>query len=177
MFWTSPFNASLSFFALALVIGPIGTSNGSLAWLRLVLGWSASIGVVQQQQQESASWASTAGRWSHLSYLVKFCNIPYFHYIYNYFPTIWYVKIQVIFFLQFSYKSLLKFPPKFWQSLPYIGRSQVIDIYPVYTSNISHLITQSWPNRPGSQSHKHHHHHHNHNIYNIHWTINISIEE
>jgi hypothetical protein len=28
-FWTSPFNASLSFFALALVIGPIGTSNGS----------------------------------------------------------------------------------------------------------------------------------------------------
>jgi hypothetical protein len=43
MFWTSPFNASLSFFALALVIGPIGTSNGSLAWLRLVLGWFASI--------------------------------------------------------------------------------------------------------------------------------------
>jgi len=48
MFWTSPFNASLSFFALALVIGPIGTSNGSLAWLRLVLGWSASfyVGVI-----------------------------------------------------------------------------------------------------------------------------------
>ena len=44
MFWTSPFNASLSFFALTLVIGPIGTSNGSLAWLRLVLGWSASKG-------------------------------------------------------------------------------------------------------------------------------------
>jgi len=42
MFWTSPFNASLSFFALTLVIGPIGTSNGSLEWLRLVLGWSAS---------------------------------------------------------------------------------------------------------------------------------------
>jgi hypothetical protein len=42
MFWTSPFNVSLSFFALALVICPIGTSNGSLAWLRLVLGWSAS---------------------------------------------------------------------------------------------------------------------------------------
>jgi hypothetical protein len=42
MFWTSPFNASLSFFALAVVIGPIGTSNGSLTWLRLVLGWSAS---------------------------------------------------------------------------------------------------------------------------------------
>jgi len=43
MFWTNSFNAYLSFFALALVIGPIGTSNGSLAWLRLVLGWSASI--------------------------------------------------------------------------------------------------------------------------------------
>ena len=42
MFWTCPFNTSLIFFALALVIGPIGTSNGSLAWLRLVLGWSAS---------------------------------------------------------------------------------------------------------------------------------------
>ena len=42
-FWTSPFNASLSFFALALVIDPIGTSNGSLAWLLLVLGWSASV--------------------------------------------------------------------------------------------------------------------------------------
>jgi len=34
-------------------------------------------------------------------------------------------------------------PPKFRQSLPYIGRSQVINIYPVYTSNISHLITQN----------------------------------
>jgi hypothetical protein len=44
MFWTSPFNASLSFFALTLVIGLIGTSNGLLAWLRLVLGWSASQG-------------------------------------------------------------------------------------------------------------------------------------
>ena len=42
MFWTSSFNASLSFFALALVIGPINTSNGVLVWLRLVLGWSAS---------------------------------------------------------------------------------------------------------------------------------------
>ena len=36
-----------------------------------------------------------------------------------------------------------KFLPKFQQSLPYTGRSQVIDIYPVYTSNISHLITQN----------------------------------
>ena len=43
MLWTSPFNASLSFFTLALVVGPIGTSNGSLAWLRLVLGWSSSL--------------------------------------------------------------------------------------------------------------------------------------
>ena len=42
MFLISPFNVSLSFFALAHVIGPFSTSNGSLAWLRLVLGWSAS---------------------------------------------------------------------------------------------------------------------------------------
>jgi hypothetical protein len=28
VFWTSPFNASLNFFAFALVIGPLGTSNG-----------------------------------------------------------------------------------------------------------------------------------------------------
>jgi hypothetical protein len=27
IFWTNSFNASLSFFALALVIGPISTSN------------------------------------------------------------------------------------------------------------------------------------------------------
>jgi hypothetical protein len=38
----STFNASLSIFALALVIDLIGTSNGSLAWLYLVLGWSSS---------------------------------------------------------------------------------------------------------------------------------------
>ena len=43
MFCTSSFNASLSFFVLALVIDLIGTSNGSLTWLRLVLGWSSSI--------------------------------------------------------------------------------------------------------------------------------------
>jgi len=47
---------------------------------------------------------------------------------------------------------------------------------PIYTSNISHIITQSQPNRLESQSHKHHPHH-NHNIYNIHWTTNIIIEE
>jgi hypothetical protein len=97
--------------------------------------------------------------------------------VYNYFPMIWYVKIKVMFFIQFSYKSLPKFAPKFRQSLPYTGRFQVIDIYPVYTSNISHLITQSRPNHFGSQSHKHHHHHHNHNISNIHWTTNIIIGE
>jgi len=42
MFWTSSFNASLGLFALALVINPLGTFNGSLAWLTLVLGWSSS---------------------------------------------------------------------------------------------------------------------------------------
>jgi hypothetical protein len=54
MFWTSSFNASLSLFSLALVIGLIGTSNGLLAWLRLVLGWSASIrlGIDQQKRHE-----------------------------------------------------------------------------------------------------------------------------
>jgi hypothetical protein len=51
MFWTSAFNASLSFFALALVIDPIGTSNGSLAWLRLVLGWSASEGGIIKREK------------------------------------------------------------------------------------------------------------------------------
>jgi hypothetical protein len=89
--------------------------------------------------------------------------------VYSYFPMIWYVKIRVVFFSQFSYKSLPKFPLKFRQSLPYIGKSQVIDTYPVYTFNILHLITASRPNHPGSQCHKHNHHHHNHNIYNIHW--------
>jgi len=39
--------------------------------------------------------------------------------------------------------GMLQVSPKFWQSLPYTGRSQVIDIYPIYTSNISHLITQN----------------------------------
>ena len=37
----------------------------------------------------------------------------------------------------------IQVPPKFQQSLPYTGRSQVIDIYPVYTSNNSHLITKN----------------------------------
>jgi hypothetical protein len=41
IFRTSSSNASLSFFAVALVISPIGTSR-PLAWLRLVLGWSSS---------------------------------------------------------------------------------------------------------------------------------------
>jgi hypothetical protein len=38
MFWTSPFNASLSFFALDLVIGPIGTSNWSV-WVLFLQGF------------------------------------------------------------------------------------------------------------------------------------------
>jgi len=79
-------------------------------------------------------------------------------------------NISNFFYTQFSYKSLLKFPLKFWQSSFYTGRFQVIDIYIVYTSNISHLITQSQSNRSGSQSHKYHHHHHNYNVYNIYWT-------
>jgi hypothetical protein len=36
-----------------------------------------------------------------------------------------------------------KFLPKFRQNLLYTGRSQVINIYHVYTFNISHLITQN----------------------------------
>ena len=76
-------------------------------------------------------------------FINSFIVTPYtFICVYSYFPTIWYIKIWVIFF-QFSYKRLPKFPPKFQQSLPYTGRSQVIDIYPVYTSNGSHLITQN----------------------------------
>ena len=50
-------------------------------------------------------------------------------------------NFQVNFFIYIQVPP--KFLPKFRQSLPYTGRSQVIDIYPVYTSNISHLITQS----------------------------------
>ena len=50
-------------------------------------------------------------------------------------------KFQVIFFLYIQVPP--KFSPKFRQSLPYTGRSQVIDIYHVYTSNNSHLITQN----------------------------------
>jgi len=74
------------------------------------------------------------------------CNNPDFlHFVLRYFGN-----FQVIFF---NIQVPPKFPPKFRQSLPYIGRSQVIDIYAVYTSNISHLlITQLQPNRPGSQS-------------------------
>ena len=101
-----------------------------------------------------------------LSFNIRLVTPRTFTCIYSYFPTIWYVKIRVIFLyicIQFSYTSLPKFPPKFRQSLPYIGRSQVIDIYHVYTSNISYLITQSQPNCLGSPSHKHHYHH-NHNI-------------
>jgi hypothetical protein len=74
------------------------------------------------------------------------CNNPDFlHSVSRYIRN-----FQVIFF--FDIQVPPKFPPKFRQSLPYTGRSQVINIYPVYTSNISHLlITQLRPNRPGSQ--------------------------
>jgi len=65
MFWTSSFNASLIFFALALVISPIGTFNGSLAWLRLVLGWSASIfSIISSKGLERAYWDKTFELWS-----------------------------------------------------------------------------------------------------------------
>ena len=109
-----------------------------------------------------------------LLYISMFLQVHPIHHVtfhtflcdYSYFLMVWYVKIRVNFFFQFSYTSLPKFPLKFQQSLPYTGRSQVIDIYHVYTSNILHLITQSRPNHPESESHKHHHH--NHNIYNIH---------
>jgi hypothetical protein len=45
IFYTSPFNASLSLFALTLVIGPIDTSNRLMAWLRFVFGWFSSISI------------------------------------------------------------------------------------------------------------------------------------
>jgi hypothetical protein len=51
-------------------------------------------------------------------------------------------NFQIIFFYIYI-QVPPKFLPKFQQSLPYTGRSQFIDIYPVYTSNISHLITQN----------------------------------
>ena len=62
------------------------------------------------------------------------CNNPDFphpisRYIGNFQVNFFYIYIQV--------------PPKFQQSLLYTGRSQVIDINPVYTSNNSHLITQN----------------------------------
>jgi hypothetical protein len=77
MFWTSPFNASLSFFALALVIGPIGTSNGSLTWLRLVLGWSASLCLHKQHRSIDRFFNnrhSTIRNKKTYSYFFLFCN-------------------------------------------------------------------------------------------------------
>jgi len=50
-------------------------------------------------------------------------------------------------------------PPKFRQSLPYTGRSQVINIYPVYTSNISYLITQNHDSIIPSLNPTHYHKH------------------
>ena len=52
-------------------------------------------------------------------------------------------NFQVNFFFFCDIQVPSKFLPKFRQSLPYTGRSQVIGIDPVYTSNISHLITQN----------------------------------
>jgi hypothetical protein len=74
--------------------------------------------------------------------LISYCDNPDFLHSFS----LYIGNFQVIFFFD------IQVPPKFRQSLPYTGRSQVIDIYPVYTSNISHLlITQLRPNRPGSQ--------------------------
>ena len=44
---------------------------------------------------------------------------------------------------KFFFYIYIQVPPKFRQSFPCTSRSQVIDIYPVYTSNNSHLITQN----------------------------------
>ena len=52
-------------------------------------------------------------------------------------------KFQVNFFFYIYIQVPPKFPTKFRQSLLCTGKSQVIDIYPVYTSNGSHLITQN----------------------------------
>ena len=54
-----------------------------------------------------------------------------------------YWKISGKFYIYIYIYIYIQVPPKFWQSLPCTGRSQVIDIYPVYTSNNSHLITQN----------------------------------
>ena len=65
------------------------------------------------------------------------CNNPDFSTFF--FAIYW--KILGNFF--FDIQVPPKFLPKYQQSLPDTGRSQVIDIYPGYTSNISHLITQN----------------------------------
>jgi hypothetical protein len=66
------------------------------------------------------------------------CNNPDFS---TFFFAIYWKYLGKFFF--FDIQVPPKFLPKFRQSLPYTGGSQVIDIYPIYTSNISHLITQN----------------------------------
>ena len=62
------------------------------------------------------------------------------------------LEIFLAIFLYIYIYIYIQVPPKFQQSLLYTGRSQVMDINPVYTSNNSHLITQNHdPNHPGSQ--------------------------
>jgi hypothetical protein len=72
-----------------------------------------------------------------LSLLVNVTTLVFLHsflrYIENFQVNFFFCDIQVP----------PKFLPKFRQSLPYTSRFQVIDIYSVYTSNISHLITQN----------------------------------
>jgi hypothetical protein len=63
---------------------------------------------------------------------------------------------------------------KFRRSLPYTGRSQVIDIRPVYTSNIPYVLTQFNPiilglNPTNIIIHI------NHNVYDIHCTTIIIV--
>ena len=101
--------------------------------------WSASESVFLGYWKLGSGWRPLVDVWWLL------CNNPDFlhsfsRYIGNFQVFFFYIQVSP------------KIPPKFRQSLPYTGRSQVIDIYPVYTSNISHLlITQLRPNHPGSQ--------------------------
>ena len=75
---------------------------------------------------------------THFIKLNMLCNNPDFSTFF--FAIYW--KFSGNFFF-FDIQVPPKFLPKFWQSLPYTGRSQVIDIYLVYTFNNSHLITQN----------------------------------
>jgi hypothetical protein len=70
-----------------------------------------------------------------ISYLFRTLNVTTPIFLHSFSQYIGNFQVICFFFIQV--------PPKFRQSLPYTGRSQVIDIYHVYTSNISHLITQN----------------------------------